>query len=163
MTRGFGFAVFEGRKRLIDWGVAHVQENKNAKCLQGVEELLTWYEPAVVVIEDATAEGSRRCPRVQRLLARIRASAEKRKVRTRAISRAEIRAAFFATGAANKDEIASAVAAGYPELGPRLPPRRKCWMSEDDRMSIFDAAALAVTFFELKGKQRRHAVEAVEV
>jgi hypothetical protein len=34
-----------------------------------------------------------------------------------------------------------------PELAPYRPPRRKLWMSEDDRMAIFDAAALAATFF----------------
>jgi hypothetical protein len=29
------------------------------------------------------------------------------------------------------------------ELGHRLPPKRKPWMSEDYRMGIFDAVALA--------------------
>ena len=35
----------------------------------------------------------------------------------------------------------------FPELAPRLPRSRKPWMSEDYRMSIFDAVALALTFF----------------
>jgi hypothetical protein len=34
-----------------------------------------------------------------------------------------------------------------PELAPRLSRFRKPWMSEDYRMSIFDAVALALTFF----------------
>jgi len=33
--------------------------------------------------------------------------------------------------------------AGFPELARFLPRERKPWMSEDERMRIFDAAALA--------------------
>jgi len=33
------------------------------------------------------------------------------------------------------------------ELASRLPPKRKTWESEDSRMDIFDAVALAVTFW----------------
>ena len=32
------------------------------------------------------------------------------------------------------------------ELGFRLPPKRRAWMSEDYRMDIFDAVALALMF-----------------
>jgi hypothetical protein len=32
------------------------------------------------------------------------------------------------------------------ELSTRLPPKRKPWKSEDSRMDIFDAVALAVVF-----------------
>ena len=32
-------------------------------------------------------------------------------------------------------------------LHPYLPPIRKIWKSEDSRMGLFDAAALALTFF----------------
>ena len=46
-----------------------------------------------------------------------------------------------------KQEIAIAIAERFPELAPRLPRSRKPWMSEDYRMSIFDAVALALTFF----------------
>jgi len=33
----------------------------------------------------------------------------------------------------------------FPELAPRLPRFRKPWMSEDYRMSIFDAVAFGLT------------------
>jgi len=49
--------------------------------------------------------------------------------------------------ATTKQEIAIAIAERFPELAPRLPRFRKPWMSEDYRMSIFDAVALALTFF----------------
>jgi hypothetical protein len=39
------------------------------------------------------------------------------------------------------------IAKRFPEeLGSRLPPERKPWMSEDSRMNIFDAVALALVF-----------------
>jgi len=53
-------------------------------------------------------------------------------------------------GAPNKQEIAGAIAKRFPELAPRLPRFRKPWMSEDYRMSIFDAVGLAITFFQAK-------------
>jgi hypothetical protein len=33
------------------------------------------------------------------------------------------------------------------ELGDRLPPKRRPWMSEDYRMGIFEVVALGVAFF----------------
>lgn len=47
-------------------------------------------------------------------------------------------------GTANKHDIAVAIADRFPELAPRLPRVRKPWMSEDYRMSIFDAVGLAL-------------------
>jgi hypothetical protein len=41
--------------------------------------------------------------------------------------------------------LATAVAQRFPdELAARLPPKRKAWASEDARMDIFEAVALAV-------------------
>ena len=44
-----------------------------------------------------------------------------------------------------KYEIASLLAECFPVLHWELPPKRKIWESEHYRMSIFDAAALAVS------------------
>ena len=44
--------------------------------------------------------------------------------------------------------IASVLAKQFPTLDLRLPPKRKIWQSEDYRMSIFDAAAAGVAYFE---------------
>jgi hypothetical protein len=43
-----------------------------------------------------------------------------------------------------------AIAKRFPELAPRLPRFRKPWMSEDYRMSIFDAVAMALTLFNFQ-------------
>jgi hypothetical protein len=46
---------------------------------------------------------------------------------------------------ATKYSIAEALAQQFPELAKKLPPHRKAYMSQDERMAIFDALALAVT------------------
>jgi|SRR5690348_15036174 hypothetical protein len=46
------------------------------------------------------------------------------------------------------------IASHIPVFQPLLPPPRKIWNSEDARMSIFDAAALALTFFDAEAVSR---------
>ena len=56
---------------------------------------------------------------------------------------------FNASGKPGAVQIAEAIARSYPELKPHLPTARKLWMSENLRMSIFDATALVLTYFML--------------
>lgn len=147
-TKGFGFAVLEGSDRLIDWGVKTVRGNKQAECLGKVRKLAEYYAAAVVALEDYKGRGSRRCPRVQHLIRAIRRWATKHRIKSRLISRAQVRRAF--APASTKQEIAAAIATRFPELAPLLPPPRKTWMSEDYRMNIFDAVALALTYFRVR-------------
>lgn len=149
-TRGFGFAVLEGPRYLIDWGVKEVSGNKNAESLNRVAQLVERYKPLMVVLENPMGKGSRRCFRVQELIALIRDFAFKKKIKNRWFSRSEIRRAFSNDGTFTKQEIACAITKRFPELVPRLPPVRKPWMSEDPRMSIFDSVSLALTYFQSK-------------
>jgi hypothetical protein len=59
------------------------------------------------------------------------------------VSRREVQKRFVHSGT-TKYEIAVAVARLFPELTSRLPRQRKPWMSEDKRMSIFDAVSFAL-------------------
>jgi hypothetical protein len=45
-----------------------------------------------------------------------------------------------------KYERAQAVVQRFPVLTQKLPPKRKPWESEDYRMSVFAAAALAMAY-----------------
>jgi Holliday junction resolvasome RuvABC endonuclease subunit len=146
-TRGLGFAVLEGANGLIDWGVKETKTDKKTRSLKLIAELIERYQPSVVVVEDHAGKGSRRCKRVAGLIDDIHELAMKGKVRVKSFSRAKVKKAFSESGASNKYEIAKAIAERFPELAPRLPRFRKPWMSEDYRMSIFDAVALALTFF----------------
>jgi Holliday junction resolvasome RuvABC endonuclease subunit len=150
-TKGFGFAVMEGPESLIDWGVKEVKDNKDACCLKQIANLIVHYEPDVIVVEDYAAKGCRRCQRVRLLIRDTFKLALEKKIKIHSVSRRAVRAAFSQFGAHTKHEIASAIVKRFPELAPRQPPYRKPWMSEDDRMSIFDAVALALTFFYFRG------------
>jgi len=146
-TRGLGFAVLEGPDRLIDWGVKETKNDKKRKSLKLIDDLIGLYQPRVIVVEDYAAKGSRRCGRVRELINDISKLAVKRNVKVRSFSRLKVKQVFAESGATNKYEIAVAIAKRFPELAPRVPRFRKPWMSEDYRMSIFDAVGLGVTFF----------------
>jgi hypothetical protein len=154
-SKGFGFAVLEGPAALIDWGVKHAPKDKNRASMKQVGELIALYQPEVLLVENSAAPGSRRCERVCKLMEDFRTLAEEHGVRFRRIPQRKVKKLFSAVGASTKHKIAVAIAKWFPELGPHLPPIRKPWMSEDERMSIFDAVAFASAFYESSRKENR--------
>jgi hypothetical protein len=68
-----------------------------------------------------------------------------RKVSVKLFSRDQVMKTFIADGQGTKRALAEIIAKRFPEqLGFQWPPKRKLWMSEDSRMNIFDAVALAL-------------------
>ena len=146
-TLGFGFAGLEGEETLVDWGVKSVEGDKNARCLAKVDEMIAHYQPDAIVLQDHSRKNSRRSARIRTLGRQIVALAKHRKVRVKLFSNEQVRRLFFADGKGTKHALAEILAKRFPaELGFRLPPKRRPWMSEDSRMDIFDAVALAVAF-----------------
>jgi hypothetical protein len=144
-TRGFGYAVLEGQKMLVNWGVKSVKGDKNAGSINEVEKMIAHYGPEIMVLEDTATKESRRCPRIQALTKRLVALAEGRSIKVALFSRKQVLRTFFADGCGTKHALAEIIAERFPEeLGFRLPPKRRAWMSEDSRMDIFDAVALAL-------------------
>ena len=76
-----------------------------------------------------------------KLLEDMRRVAHRHRVAVYEIPRLEVCAHFKAT----KYKIALQLAQDYLVLAHRLPPPRKLWQSEDDRLAIFDAQALVNT------------------
>src|SRR5262249_32692692 len=101
-TRGFGFAVLEGPNRLIDWGVKETKVNKKRRSLRFIAELIHRYQPSVLVVEDYTGKGSRRCCRVRELIEDISKLAVKKKVKVKSVSRLKVKQVFSESGASNK-------------------------------------------------------------
>jgi hypothetical protein len=96
----------------------------------------------------AAAPGSRRQPRVRRLIETLVSLAKKRGIAVYTVARSAVLSCFSsADQPATKHSIAMKLAEQFPELQPSLPRLRprKAYESEDDRMSIFDAVAFAVT------------------
>jgi Holliday junction resolvasome RuvABC endonuclease subunit len=145
-SKGFGFAVLEGPVFLADWGNKDAGRADSILALRHLGGLLDHYRPDVVVVEDVTKEGSRRRARVREMIGSIESIAAGRGILLARVSRHQVRVAFGGP-CVTKQQIATAIADHFPELVPRLPPRRKAWMSEDERMAIFDAVSFALTFY----------------
>jgi Holliday junction resolvasome RuvABC endonuclease subunit len=144
-ARGFGWVVFEGPFRPIDWGLVSARKDKNATCLKRLDGLLGRFAPEVLVLEAYDRESSRRARRIARLGASVRRVADVRGVETVVYHRAQVREAFSETGARTRRQIAEAVARHLDAFRHRLPPPRKPWDSEDAREALFAAAAVVLT------------------
>ena len=142
-SRGVGFAVLEGPERLIDWGLRTTGRADNAKSARVIDKLVDRFRPDVLALEDWESAGSRRCVRVKILLDRVAAD-EGTRVLVRFIARRDVRAIGPLPQTGTKRGRACFLADRFPELQPFLPPVRKPWMPEDDRMAIFDAVGFAV-------------------
>jgi hypothetical protein len=109
---------------------------------------MSWYRPEVLVLENAHGPRSRRAERIRQLHLQLVELAKTRKIALRQFTRSDIRAAFASRNASTKYEIADAVSRELPDLAPWLPPPKKIWMSEDRWLGMFDAASLALTFYD---------------
>ena len=146
-SRGFGFVLFEGPLAPLDWGVAEARGKEKRTLLARVDALFARYQPNVIVLQDMSERGTHRPHRIRHLNEAIAELAEKYGFPVLFLSRTEVRQCFAYLGAVTKDTIAGGIAKHIPAFERFLPPPRKTWKSEDARMGIFDAAALALTFF----------------
>jgi hypothetical protein len=146
-SRGFGYAVLEGPAFLVDWGTRDFGRADSTRALMEVHALVRHYEPDAVVVEDVTDPVTRRRERARELIEAVAGVAAERRAAPARVARVEVQRVFRGADATTKHAIAHVIAGHFPELSPRLPPTRKAWMSEDARMSIFDAVAFALAFY----------------
>ena len=144
-SRGFGYAVFDGPKKLVDWGIRRVAGDKNVQCVDRIRDLMHWYAPEVLVLENTHTVESRRHPRIRALSNDVARLAERLDIEVVRINWALVRQVCGESGSATKEQIAAHVGEMFPEIKRQAPPKRKPWMSEDERMNLFDAVALGAT------------------
>jgi len=148
LSRGLGYAVMEGPDKLVVSGNKAILRNKNAGALAWVDKFIRFYQPGVLVLPDVTAADTRRAARIKTLHRQIVTWAGKKQVKVRLISVTQVRTELLGDSKGTKFAVAKVLAAKYPtELGLRLPPKRRPWMSEDPRMDIFDAVGMAAAFW----------------
>ena len=151
-SRGIAFVVFEGERLLVDHGLRGARHKHNShRCLAAIGDLCSEYHPGVIVLQNMDQAGTRRATRIRSLNAEIVALAAALGIPVRSYSRTQVRDAFEQLKEATKEAIADAVAREIPTLRFYFPPPRKPWTSEHARMGVFDAAALALTFFWRNG------------
>ncbi len=148
-SRGFGFAVLENGQ-LVDSGIKAVRGNdKNGKCLEKIKGIFRKCEPDVLVLEDTRSAQSDRAPRIRELNAAILGISLGNNVPVAWFTKTQLKNFFFGTKGGTKHEIAQEIARRFPEeLGHRLPRERRLWDSQDERIDLFFAVALAQLLYE---------------
>lgn len=151
--RGFSFAIFEGPGELLDCGARSFRKGTNAVRVPPQTKIAVLFEdfdPTAVVLDDQVLHRINGTSRIGDTLRKV---AQEHGISLEFVARDAVKQSLAGCGS-NKHEIASALAQRFPILASKLPPKRKCWQSEDYRTSIFDAAALGVAYFS-QGEPRR--------
>jgi len=127
--------------------------HKNEWCLNKVNSLFDLHMPEVVVLQNMSDRGAHRAPRIQELNERIAELADRRGLVVQKYSRARVLDYFSEIGVADQTEArrgdrkASSCSQALSPTGAKA--------SEDPRMGIFDAAALAWMYLhESEGKRQ---------
>jgi hypothetical protein len=144
-SRGFAFAVLEAPAFLVDWG-ERIIPAKTGGLLRKVDELLSRYEPTLLVVEDLAVPGARRRKRASKEIRSIELLALKQGLAVERISRLGVIETFAPRR--NKFELALRLAEIFPALAERLPRKRRAWTTEDARTNIFDALGFAAALVE---------------
>jgi hypothetical protein len=152
-SRGFGWVLFEKPLTPVDWGLASVKAKRSTRSLARFERLLDRYKPKAVVFEAFDEHPARRAKRIQELCRQMIALAAGRGMDTPIYSRATVRESFESSGARTRHDIALSISEQIEVFRRRLPRERKRWDSEDARQSLFDAVALALTYFAVTGRE----------
>jgi len=101
--------------------------------------LLDEYKPGVLLVKKLPNGVWRHMKMIARL-------ATANHIQLRTISGESIKRAF-PQPTQNKHQMAQAVADHFPLLSSYVPPKRKPWKGEHYRTSVFEAAALGLTYF----------------
>jgi hypothetical protein len=152
----FGYALFEGQKRLLDWGAGTVQtDNQDQSAFliarRRIGKLLDLCAPVAIAVRRvrvAKADGRTGASRIVKAIYREAAS---RQIPAILIGEREVRDAFDDLHLSTKHQIANFLAQIYPELRIRLPPKRRPWQSERRATVIFDAVATGVAYRHREG------------
>ena len=152
-AKGFGYVVMSGPFSLVDWGTRRTIKDKNAVCLARLSELLDRFDPHTLVLEDPS-QNPRRSSRIQRLYLGMSGVCHGRSIDLAVFSRADVHRCYATVGAKGWQDIAEAVARQLEPFRKLVPSRRKAWQSESRRMSIFAAAAIAMTYWQLGDTSR---------
>lgn len=138
-AKGFGFALLDRRLGLLDWGFCLLPAKDDVTFIARVSARIEKGRPTALVLENFTPiRGRETAVRRQGFVITL---AEERKIGLCQVSQKIVRGIL---GPGTKAEIARGVAERFPELRHRMPRERTRWSTEDERMHIFDALALAI-------------------
>jgi hypothetical protein len=142
--RRYGFALFERPSRLLDSGVVRFQTADQSAVR--IESLITGFHPNFLVLRKLARRSKRDTTGRKLVMKAVSQEARRRGIRTSFIGERKLEITFQKKGAVTKYGIATYLALMFPDLGWKMPRRRKAWEAEQARMVMFDAVALGVGF-----------------
>lgn len=148
--RGFGFTIFEDANNLLDWGHSRVEKQDFEILEKRINTLIDYYQPELIISQDTQTRDYNRSGKITQTIKDVKQIIVKHRIHFQAISSSEVKNVFLQFDAHTKYERATVISDFLPVLDNTLPPKRKSWQSEDLRMSIFDSASLALTYFYTK-------------
>lgn len=148
-AKGFGFALVDAKLGLLDHGFTTMLAHEDGVFTSRLSTLIERGRPSTLVLENLqAAKGRETAIRRQSLAIKL----VEGRIGLCFVSRIVVRRVF---GEETKAAIARAVAVRFPELERRRPVTRKPWQSEDVRMNVFDAVALALTILGPTGESSK--------
>jgi len=145
--RSIGFVVVENAI-VIDSGTRFCDQTQFDDCLGNrFDRLLQMYKPFSVIVKGSRSVGAG--PRRRTVISAIKRGAVRRSVPLISVKPTQVQKYFLRYDARTKYQIAETIGKRMPELAWKLPHKRKPWESEHHRMSIFDAAAVAMAYLQL--------------
>jgi hypothetical protein len=145
-TRGFGWILFEGPLAPVDWGIAFGRKG-NERLVKRYQRLLSRYEPSVLVLEEFDS-GNTRAERLNRLMVHM---AKCQNMEVQPFKRSAVQAVFGTVGARTRYEIAEVIRQQIAAFSHRMPRKRSLLVPKDPKQALFDAAAVATTYFAVTG------------
>lgn len=149
--RRFGYAVYEGHRNLLDWGVRvypAVGDVEAAMMRQRLDGLIKLFSPSAIVVTQERWDRGQTSPHIRALDQAMLRAAAQHSIQIRAINQAEVKRTFQNLGCETKYEIATSLSRIFPELAWELPPPRRTWEPEYSRMTTFDAIALGLAYWQ---------------
>ncbi len=143
-TRGFAFALTEGPKRLVNWGLRR-RSLSQAEVVNTLKSIVESSRPLFVAFEQEASE--RKGHRGQRFGKMLAAACREHGVMIRSVESKCVKA-LAGSLLASKWQVAEAVSKRFREIQHKLPKPRRAWQGEDDRIGSFLALAAALTMWE---------------
>jgi hypothetical protein len=150
-AKGFGFALLDAKLGLLDWGFSAMPARDDGVFMTRLLARIVRGRPTALVLENfAPTKGRENALRRRDLLFQV---ATNRRMGTCQVSRKIVQRVL---GVSTKTEVARQLAGRFPELQSRMPPERKRWTTEDERMHIFDALSFAVAVMGPSDRPENH-------
>jgi hypothetical protein len=151
--RRFGYAVFEGNRSLLDWGVRvypAVGEEETVLAVKRLDGLVGLFAPSTIVVKKERWEQLGAESGMHSVVKAVSILASSRSIPVQLVPHSDLLAAFAPLGGRTREEMAEVLTRIYPDLLWYLPPKRKIWQAEHSRMTVFDALALGLAYWQAR-------------